>query len=379
MLKITKGIEPIHVNTIITCVYAQPGIGRTTLGYSAEAPLLLDFDQAAHRAKNRGDTVLINSWADVEKMDASDFAPYKTVVIDTVGRALDHMTVKIIAGNAKCSNNAGGLSLQGYGVLKTTFVAWMNTLKSFGLDIVLMAHMDEQKDGDGKIERIDIQGGSKNEVYKVSDLMGRFYMENRKRVLNFSPSDVAFGKNPAQLDPFDVPHYSTMPGFLGGIIKTTKDAINKLSAEQQEVQLLLADWQTKVGGAATAADFNALMPAANEIDARIRDNAKRILIKVARDKEILFDAKAKAFVAKEVKPENPKAESPSSGSSSASPPANGKAEPKPEAPKAEAPTTEREPVADDGDEKGDAPTAAELEAAGQQVLPTATKKKGKAA
>src|SRR5262249_39173147 len=157
-------------------VYAYPGLGRTTLGYSADDPLLLDFDQAAHRAKNRGDTVLIDSWEDVEKMERADFAAYKTVVVDTVGRALDHMTVKILAGgDPKNNNRAGGLSLQGYGVLKTTFTTWLNLLRSFGLDVVLLAHMDEKQDGDTTKERLDIQGGSKNEVYKVSDLMGRYY------------------------------------------------------------------------------------------------------------------------------------------------------------------------------------------------------------
>lgn len=342
MLKIVRACEPIQVKTIVTCVYAQPGIGRTTLGYSADGALLLDFDQAAHRAKNRGDTVLVSNWADVEKMEQGDFAGYRSVIVDTVGRALDHMTVTILAADIKNGNRAGGLSLQGYGALKTAFIGWLNKLRSYGLDVVLLAHMDEQKSGDDVKERLDIQGGSKNEVYKVADLMGRYYLENRKRVLNFNPSDVSFGKNPAQLDPFDVPHYSTMGGFLAGIIKTTKDAINKMSAEQLEVQGLLDAWKAKIGPAKNAAAFNALIDEGKKLDERIRENAKRIMGKAARDLGILLtkdgvfgDPKpadpAAPPASGEAKTENPKAASPSSGSSSASPPSTeAKAEPKTE-------------------------------------------------
>lgn len=297
MLKITRAIDPIEIKTIITTVYAQPGLGRTTMGYTAEDPLLLDFDQASHRAKNRKDTVLIDRWADVDKMDQADFAPYKTAVVDTVGRLLDHMTVSILAGDVKSGNRAGGLSLHGYGILKTTFVAWLNKIRSYGLDIVLLAHMDEQKDGETKTERLDIQGGSKNEVYKVSDAMGRIYMENRKRIINFSPSDVAFGKNPAQLEVMDVPHFDKMAGFLAGIIKTTKDAINKQSAEQMEVSALLAAWKLKVDTAKKPEEFDALIPLGKELDPRIRDNAKRIMAKEARDLGIAFDPAKGSFVA----------------------------------------------------------------------------------
>jgi hypothetical protein len=46
-------------------------------------------------------------------------------------------------------------------------------LNSFGKDVVLIAHMDEQRNGDDIIERLDVQGGSKGEIYKAADAMGR--------------------------------------------------------------------------------------------------------------------------------------------------------------------------------------------------------------
>ena len=52
-LRITKSSEVIRVERLNTCLYSQPGSGKTTLAFSSESPLLLDFDKGAHRAANR--------------------------------------------------------------------------------------------------------------------------------------------------------------------------------------------------------------------------------------------------------------------------------------------------------------------------------------
>src|SRR5690606_38238567 len=49
-LKITKASDPLTVEQLIVCIYGPPGLGKTTLGFSARKPLLLDFDRGAHRA-----------------------------------------------------------------------------------------------------------------------------------------------------------------------------------------------------------------------------------------------------------------------------------------------------------------------------------------
>lgn len=313
MLRIVKAFEPIQVTNITMCLYALPGVGRTSTGYTADEPILFDFDKASHRSKNRrGTTLLMDTWEDAQGVTEELLRQHKTVVVDTVGRLLDALTVTLIKQDAKNSNRAGGLSLQGYGALKTTFVGWLNQMRSYGLDVLLLSHCDEQKAGDDLIERLDIQGGSKNEVYKVCDAMGRIKIENRKRMLHFSPSDTAFGKNPAQLEPIEVPNYATTPDFLVGIMKTTKDAINKMSAEQAEVSGMLADWQAKVDAAETVEQFNGLMPEYKKVDPRTKDNAWRVVTKAAKAKGLTFEA-AKGFVgAAAPRPE-------------ASPPANGAA------------------------------------------------------
>lgn len=236
-LRITKASEPITVDRLNVVIYGPPGLGKSSLAFTAEAPLLLDFDNGSHRAANRKDVVRIGDWSDVASITADDLAPFKTVVMDTAGRALDILTADIIRGNPK-HGRGGALTLQGYGELKSRFVSFLKLINGFGKDVVLIAHMDEQRNGDDVIERLDVQGGSKGEIYKAADAMGRLVMESGKRFLKFSPADAAFGKNPGQLEPLLVPHHETaeFADFLAGVIQQTKDKLNTLSEDQKAAQ-----------------------------------------------------------------------------------------------------------------------------------------------
>lgn len=296
-LRITKSTDTIEVSQLTVVIYGTPGLGKSTLGFTAEKPLLLDFDKGAYRAGNRGDTVEVDSWADVMNITATDLAPYRTLVVDTAGRALDALTADIIATDPK-KGRGGALTLQGFGDLKARFIAWTKMVRGFGLDVVLVCHSDEQRQGDEVIERLDIQGGSKNEIYKSADLMGRLSLVSGRRVLNFSPTDVSFGKNPAQLAPLDVPHFASDPHFLANVIQSTKDTLNRQSEAQKSAATLLADWKAKIEAGSTAEHFNNLLPQTQAADEIVRDNVKRLLVGAARKKGFTFDAKAGAFVAK---------------------------------------------------------------------------------
>lgn len=312
-LRITKSTDPVNVTRLTVCVYSQPGLGKTSLGFTATQPLLLDFDHGKHRSGNRGDAVDVQSWSDVVSITAADLKDYKTIVVDTAGRALDMLTQEIISDDPKLGRG-GALTLQGYGVLKTQFTAWIKMVMALGLDVVLLVHSDEQRKGDEVIERLDVQGGSKNEIYKIADVMGKLYMQGEKRNLTFNPTETSFGKNPGRLPPITVPDFrkSENLGFLGHVIEQIKTELNKLSEGQKKIAEALANFQSIFSKIETLEEFNTWVTDAQEVDATVRDNVKRLLLKAGKDKGFKFDTKAKLFVAppkaEEQKAEEPKSE-----------------------------------------------------------------------
>jgi hypothetical protein len=293
-LKITRAHEPIEVKRIVTVIYGQPFAGKTTLGFMANKPLVLAFDPGVYRAKNRKDCVLIKTWEDIVSMNSSDLSPFETIVIDTAGMALDILGVDIIRRNPKMGYGSA-LALQGYGKLKGEFPDWLMNLKQMNLDVVLIAHASEDKNGDDIIERIDAKGKSKDVIYQAADLMGRIAIKNGKRMLYFSPTDTAFGKNPAQFPPLEVPDFNDEPCFLGRIIQETKDVINKQSTESIEVQEITDEWIVKFNDCVSAEEFNGLMDSVKKVDDRCALNVKRIMVKMAKEKKIGFDQDKAVF------------------------------------------------------------------------------------
>jgi AAA domain len=293
-LRITKASDPINVNTLVVCLYGAPGVGKTSCGFSAADSLLLDADHGVHRSKNRGDSVHIEDWSDIASIAPSDLVKYKTIVADTGGRLLDILSTDIIKTDPK-NGRGGALTLQGYGVLKSRFAGWLNMIRSFGKDVVLLCHADEQRKGDELIERLDMQGSSKNEVYKSADVMGRIYLKGNKRMLNFSPTDTAFGKNPAQMDPIEIPDFAVEPNFLGKVIADVKASLNKLSTVQITTVATLAEWTTKIEKASTMADFDGLVTESAAVPEDVRTNVKKIINRAAKGKGYAWDAKTKHF------------------------------------------------------------------------------------
>lgn len=232
-LKITKADEVIEVNTLITTIYSQPGLGKTSLAFTASRPLLLDFDKGAYRAVDRGDSVQIESWADIARIEPAELVDYDTIIVDTVGKALELLAADILAGSSKLGYN-GALNQQGWGQLGVRFRTYLASLKRHGKDIILISHMDEKTDGEQIKERLNIPGGSKNLVLTDSDMIGRISIGNRQRELVFSPTETSFGKDPAGFESRIIPQAPSeaFSGFLGSILTEAKQAMNELSAAQ---------------------------------------------------------------------------------------------------------------------------------------------------
>jgi hypothetical protein len=290
-LRILKETDVVTVDRVNLCIYGPPGIGKTTLGFTAEKPLLLDADEGSYRAQNRKDTVQVKQWMDVCDMEQSDLAPYNTVVVDTAGRLLDKLTAFIIQTNPKLGRG-GALTLQGYGELKAKFISWTKMLNGFGKDVVLLCHMDEQRRGDDVIERLDLQGGSKGEIYKSVDAMGKMYIEQKKRLLDFSPRENAYGKNPASFDILTIP-VPIPEDYLGGVILKIKHSLNALGEARKKEQEFLAEWESAISGLKTVADFNGLLVEASKAPVAV----KAMLHRAATANGLTYSKKNEAYEA----------------------------------------------------------------------------------
>jgi hypothetical protein len=292
-LKIVKAAEPMLVERINVCLYSSPGCGKTTMGFTANKPLLLDADEGSYRAGNRKDTVVVKQWSDMASISKEDLEPYSTIVVDTAGRALDKLTASIIEGNPKMGRG-GALTLQGYGELKSKFGSWLKMLNTLGKDVVLLCHMDEQRKGDDVIERLDVQGGSKGEIYKSVDAMGKLYIEGKKRMLDFSPRENAYGKNPAQFEILEVP--SPLPtDFLAGLITQIKTKLNHLAEVHKDETFAQDTWAEIVAGLTTPADFNALVGEAKKAGAAV----SAVLHKAALKRGLTYNKSILAYEVKE--------------------------------------------------------------------------------
>lgn len=279
-MRIITATEAIPVAHPVFTLFGQPGLCKSSLAYSAERPLTMDFDKGAHRAANRRDTLVIESWSDVAELlaDKAVLENYSTINIDTVGRCLDFMTADIIAGNAKMGRD-GNLTQQGWGVLKTRFRTFITQLRALGKDVILIAHHKEEKDGDVTVVRPDITGGSYSEVMKVSDFVGFVYMNGSRRILDFNPTDRWVGKNPAGWKPLEVPPVAKATTFMAGLIAQGREALGNISEESAEIAKAVDGWRAKVAGLKTVAELNAAIPETNAIThPMVQAQAKKLLL-----------------------------------------------------------------------------------------------------
>ena len=230
---------------VIICLYGTPGAGKTSLFNTAENPLLIDCDRGADRALNRADaTIIASDWDEVIKYE-NEIKEFKTVGIDTAKAVLDDfLMLYAIKQDYKLKTN----KLKAYGAIGDEFKSFVNRRRSENLDIVIIAHAKDEKDGDNIRISPDVTGQSKDLILRIADQVGFITIENNKRVINFEPTDKTIGKNVARIPKTEIPDeadpkYKT---FLSDIIQQVKDSIRKQSSEQVEAMNLVDEFQAKI-------------------------------------------------------------------------------------------------------------------------------------
>lgn len=292
-ITVTKADQIITVDAVTFTIYSQPGLGKTSLAFTANSPLLLDFDKGSYRAYGRKDVVQVSKWSDVAGMTAGDLADYETIIVDTVGKALEFLSTDIIEGNSALAYS-GALNQRGWGQLGVRFGAFLRKLRSFGKDIILVSHMDEKADGDTIKERLKIPGGSKDLVLTDSDVIARIFIQQKNRHLVFSPTDTAFGKDPAGFGSMSLPDVSR-PEFetcLADIIAKIKDGLNSLSSAQVERRSEVEWFDDNLPLMMDADAINAVLGRAKKVG---RDVSLKVT-KRAEELGLEFDQETRSYV-----------------------------------------------------------------------------------
>lgn len=287
-LKIVRANDPIEVSQIVVVVYGQPGAGKTSLSFTASRPILFDFDKGAHRSEFRQDSVQVDAWQDIAGLSPDDLKDYDTLVVDTAGRALDALTVDIINANAKMGRG-GMLTLQGYGALKARFSQWLKLMRSYGKDVILLAHDKEDKRGDDMIVRPDLTGGSYAEVFKAADAVGYLSVINKERIIDFNPTESYVAKNPAGFDPLVVPVFHEEPDYMAGLIQQIKDGIGSISERGKKVAAEVSEWRDKLDEAEDVDALNTFVEDVKDADHAVTAQVRPLLIKRVKELGFHFD------------------------------------------------------------------------------------------
>ena len=307
-LNIIPADQALNVSAIITYIYADPGLGKTSLGFTGDKAISFDFDRGAHRTGElrRGAVVPVQQWADIENIKEQDLAPYNTVVIDTVGAMLESIKTHLML-NATNKQKDGSLKLKAQGLANNIFKQYVNTLIASGKDVVFIAHASEDQNGDQVIYRPDLGGKNRNELYRIADVMGYLTTVQtgegkHERVISFRPCPTHHAKNAGGLGGETgevwVPDLKANPSFLADLIKQAKDHINTMTPEQlatMKAQEDLDNWTQSCAEAQYASDLNQLTESIDDKHQYYK-NMRVELVRRAMELKCKFDKQRNAWV-----------------------------------------------------------------------------------
>jgi len=184
-----------------------PGIGKSTLGVSAPYPLLIDTDCGWDRipAQFRVPMIQPESYDEILddlKSDNPLLKEFETLVFDTGGSMLTYMKAWAIKRDMKNGQKDGvPLSMRGYGAVGSEFMRLMDyCIFTLQKNIIVIFHITEKTDNDETVYRIDVEGQTKNNIWKIMDFGGIMISINNKRVLGFSPTDKYYAKGTHGID-----------------------------------------------------------------------------------------------------------------------------------------------------------------------------------
>lgn len=292
-MPIIRKEEQLPLRSIVMVIYGQAGVGKTSLANTAKSPILIDCDKGSDRAVNRTDTLVASTWDDILK-DESELANYKTVVIDTAKAVLDDfLSIWAVKQDYRLKTN----KLRMFGEIGEQFKSFVNRCRSLDIDIIIISHVKEEKDGDMIKLSPDVTGQSKDLIIRIADQIGYISMVNNQRVISFDPTDNRVGKNTAKIEDVVIPD-STSPefdNFMDSFSQRVKDAIQRLTKDQQEAIAVARDIQAKIEAVKNAKEMNSLLGEVNKLPISQQKAIKNNMIEKGKTIGVTINKSTKVF------------------------------------------------------------------------------------
>lgn len=310
MTLIKKGAQLKKDIKLKGLVYGTPGTGKTTLSLSAPKPLLFDFDKGFHRAHEitlDNDVVEIESHKTIlEVLRNENLSGYETIVIDTFGRLIEGIQDYVLNNEPRLKSN----KIQMFGKIKEEFINFLKLLQDKDKSVVFVAHEREDKSGDHIIKRIDVMGGSGNELMKYLDFVGYISINGGKRIIDFMPNDFFYAKNSIGLENFieidDVNKVGKNDFLEKRIFEAYRERSIKNSELLGEFDALVADLENKIKGIKNVDALNSYYSTFYNKHDKIWSSYQveaNLLQEKVKELGVEFDKVAKEFKVKETKKE----------------------------------------------------------------------------
>lgn len=163
--------------SVVMLLYGEGGVGKTTFTSTAPKPILADCENGAKYFGLRGikmDVAQIEKWADMKDfLELVRKGNYETVVIDPIGELMDKLKRFMIAlGDSKLVQKDGSPTMAGWGYLKKTLRDYIKVLRDTGKHIIIVAHLDEQKDEERIVKRPKVETKLSDDLVNMVDIVG---------------------------------------------------------------------------------------------------------------------------------------------------------------------------------------------------------------
>lgn len=291
---------------LIMIISGLPGTGKTTLALSAPDVLLIDTDEGMCRVRpeHRRDSSICKTYEDILADIKAAEGTYKTVVIDTAGALIDYIKDFAVRTDPKASKTGGGISLQGFGVVKQEFLRLSNELRK-KFNVIYLFHEQMEKNNEDVFYSIICEGAAKTLVYQPADLAAHLFIQHGERYLGFTPTanytaKAAYGIKGLVKVP-ELPDGAPNV-FLGELFATVRANLEAesaaLSADKEKYESAMADGAKFVAAVEEPEDVNDCLKAIDALDHALTSKKELQAALKARLTElgIKYDKETKAYV-----------------------------------------------------------------------------------